>query len=213
MQLKTKAGLALVACGIAIFGGWRLWTKTRRFVPLDIPISWNAGQNITAEFSLNFDGLYLIEIAAGQTLPTDTLHCLMDAQTDPSKCRDLPSAVSGNWTLSSGGRRIAAGNTREPHSAPARATGITRVIGEFQGKSGQQCQLQILFAADGRQLAPAHPHLRVATAGIAYSDLQSAAVLVFSAASICLLFGIILLSLSVFINHKVPSSDADHKQA
>jgi hypothetical protein len=212
MQLKTKGGLALVACGIFIFSGWRLWSKTRRFVPLDTPISWNAGQNIGSEFSLNFDGVYLIEIAADQSVPIDTLQCLMGAQTDPSKCRDVPTAMSGNWILSRGGQPIASGSIQEPHSAPVRANGVARVIGEFQGKSGQQYRLQILFTADGRPLAPAHPHLRVTIASIAYTDLQSEAVLVFSAAFICVLLGVLLLATAATINQRVPHSDPDHKQ-
>ncbi|HXX16819.1 MAG TPA: hypothetical protein VEJ47_18105 [Candidatus Eremiobacteraceae bacterium] len=213
MQLKTKGGLALVACGIFIFGGWRLWSKTRRFVPLDTPISWNAGQNIGSEFSLNFDGVYLIEITAEQNVPIDTLHCLMDAQTDPSKCRDVPTAMSGNWMLFRDGQPIASGSIQEPHSAPVRANGVARVIGKFQGKSGQQYRLQILFTADGRPLEPAHPHLRVTIASIAYTDVQSEAVLVFSAAFICVLFGVILLSTPAYINQRVPNSDLNHKQA
>jgi hypothetical protein len=213
MQLKTKGGLALVACGMFIFSGWRLWSKTRRFVPLDVPISWNAGQNIASEFTLNFDGVYLIEIAADQSVPMDILQCLMGAQTDPSKCRDVPAAVSGNWMLFRRGQPIASGSIQEPRSAPVRANGVARVIGEFQGKSGPQYRLQILFTADGRQLAPAHPHLRVTIASMAYTDLQSQAVLVFSAAFICVLFGIILLATAGYINQRVPNRDVDHKQA
>ncbi|MGB7433865.1 MAG: hypothetical protein WBR26_20810 [Candidatus Acidiferrum sp.] len=203
MQLKTKAGLAVLALGVVIFAVWNHWIKTRRFVPLDIPVTWTAGQTITSEFHLNFDGLYVIEIVADQSIPAEKLHCLMDVQANPILCKDLPSAIIASWILWNAGKAVMRGDSNMPHSANADTDGISRVIGQFQGKSGQFYNLQLTFASDGASLVPAHPRLKVTAASIVYTDLQSASVLVFSMVFICVLFGVILLGMSYYINRRV----------
>jgi hypothetical protein len=197
VQLKTKVGLALVALGIGIFGAWNWWTKTRHFVPLSIPIPLATGQSISPGFKLNFDALYLIEVEAQKTLPPDTLHCLMGL-ADPARCKDLPSAIAANWVLSSENRVIKRGTSAELHTVPAETETISRVIGEFQGKAGQDYELQVKITTDGTRLAAAHPRLKVAAASIAYTDLQSADVLVFSMGFICMFFGAILLGIAYY---------------
>jgi hypothetical protein len=196
VQLKTKAGLALVALGIAILGIWSWWSKTRNFIPVSIPVSWFSGQSLTSQFKLNFDGLYLIELDAEKSLPPDILHCLMGGDPDPMLCKDTPPSVAATWILTRGGQEIARGSSAELHSAPLESETVARVIGEFRGQSGQMYDLQVKFTSDGASLAAAHPRLKVAVASIAYSDLQSAGVLVFSIAFICLLFGLILLAIT-----------------
>ncbi len=198
MQLKTKFGIALLALGAGIFAAWSLWTKTRSFVPVDVPISLAAGQTITSEFKPNFDGLYFIEIEAEKTIPLDTLHCLMGVEADAVHCKDIPSAIGAAWILSSNGRELIRGSSLELHSAPAQSGAIARVIGEFQGKAGQRYKLQVTFTTDGRNLAEAHPRLKVGVASIAYEDIQAASVLVFSTTFICVLFGVVLLSIAYF---------------
>ena len=86
----------------------------------------------------------------------------------------------------------------ETHSAPVQSGGVARVIGEFQGKSGKQYILRVRVATDGRRLAAAHPRLKVGVSNIAYADIQAARVLVFSTTFICLLLGVILLSIAYF---------------
>ena len=198
MQVKTKFGMALVVLGIAIFAVWNWWSKTRNFVPVDLPISFNTGQPVTAEFKLNFDGLYLVEIEAAKTVPLDTLHCLMGVEADAAKCKDTPPAIGALWTLSSNGQVVRRGSSLELHSAPVQSDGVARVIGEFQGKTEQGYELQVTFTADGARLAEAHPRLKVGVADIARTDLQAANVLVFSTTFICLLFGVVLLTVSGF---------------
>lgn len=198
MQLKTKVGLALVAFGIGIFGAWDLWTKTRDFVPVSVPISLAAGQSISSSFKLNFDGLYLIEIEAEKLIPPDALGCLMGVEADARLCRDILPAIGAAWTLSSNGRELRRGSTTELHLAPVHADGVVRVIGEFQGQAGQEYKLQVTFTTDGSALTASHPRLKVGIASIAYTDLQSAGVLVFSTTFICVLFGVVMLSIAGF---------------
>ena len=208
MQLKTKFGLALLASGIGIFAAWSLWTKTRNFVPVDVPVSLAAGQITTSEFKLNFDGLYLIEIDAEKIIPLDTLHCLMGVEGDAVHCEDIPPAIGAAWILSRNGQEVGRGSSVELHSAPVQSGTVARVIGEFQGKAGQRCKLQVTFTADGRSLTAAHPRLEVGVSSVAYEDIQAASVLVFSTAFICVLFGVVLLSIAYFANRGSDSTES-----
>jgi hypothetical protein len=202
LQLKTKIGIALVALGFGVHGAWNWWTKTRNLVPVNVPVMLAAGQKIPSEFKLNFDGLYLIEIDAEKTIPLDTLQCLMGVDANPTRCKGTPSAIAATWILSSNGQEIRRGNSMEPHSARAQTDGIARVIGEFQGKAGREYQLQVEFTSDGESLVAAHPRLKVGVASIAYTDLQSASVLVSSMVFICELFGVVLLVVAYYVKRR-----------
>jgi len=171
-------------------------------MPVDVPVSLATGQSFDFRFKLNFDGLYVIQLEAEKTLPLDTLDCLMGVDVDESLCKDTPSAIAATWTLSSNGHEIRRGDSRQPHSAHSATVVVARVIGEFQGRSGQSYRLQVVLASDGGNLEAAHPRLKVAVASIAYTDLQSASVLVFSMMFICELFGLILLGVAYYGNRR-----------
>ncbi len=212
MQLKTKFGLGLLVLGLVIFVAWNWWMKTRNFVPVDVPASLVAGEIVTSEFKLNFDGLYLIEIEAAKTVPLDRLHCLMGVEADPLVCQDIPPAIGATWTLSSQGQVVGRGSSADLHSAPVRSDGVARVIGEFQGTVGQEYKLQVAVTADSARLAEAHPRLKVNVANIARTDLQAANVLVFSTTFIFLLFGVILLSIAYFAKHGADGAQTPRSQ-
>ena len=205
MRLINKAGFGLIALGFGILGAWDWWTKTRNYVPVNVPVSLSPNESISSEFKLNFDGLYLIEIEAEKTIPLDTLQCLMGVQADPSQCQGVPPAVAATWVLSNQGKEIARGSSNEQHSAPIQTKGVVRVIGEFQGKAGQKYALRTVFTANGERLAAAHPRLKVSVASIAYTDLQSASMLVISMVFICELFGTVLLGVAFYAKHRAKS--------
>jgi hypothetical protein len=198
MPVKTKAGLALMVLAAGILGAWNGWIRTRSFVPVDAPVPFAAGQTITSDFKLNFDGLYLIEIEAQKTIPLDELHCLMGVEAEAQRCKSLPAVVAATWVISSEGQDIEHGSSVEHYSAPTQAQGVARAIGEFQGKAGKSYKLRVTFGAGAGALAPARPHLKVAVASIVRTDIQSAKMLVFSTAFICALFGAILLVVAYF---------------
>src|ERR1700739_778672 len=132
--MKTKAGLGLVILGFAVSGAWPAWTKTRNQVPIDVPLTLQAGKTLTEDFRLNLDGLYRIEILADTNLPPETLQCLMGLQTDPARCNGMAPAIAANWILFRNGQEMRGGSSRDPHSAPAEMKTPTRVIGEFPGE-------------------------------------------------------------------------------
>jgi hypothetical protein len=198
VQLKAKAGLALVAIGIGVFASWKWWSSTRNLVPVNLPMPLTAGERVTASFKLNYDGLYLIEITAEPRLPPEALRCLLGVEADAVRCKDAPSPIAADWIVSSDDHGLRRGNSNELHSGPAQSQTVTRVIGEFPGRAGETYNLQVNFAGNAQRLATTNPRVRLAVASMAYTDLESAGVLVLAAAFVCVMFGAVLLSVAWF---------------
>jgi len=203
VQMKTKTGLGLVVLGIGVFVAWKLWTKTRNEMPVNVPVSLFPGQAVTSQFRLNLDGLYLIEIEAERNIPPETLHCLMGVEADAAQCKDIAPAIGATWILSRGGHEIGRGTSLESHTAPVQTGNVARVIGEFPGTAGQDYRLEVAITADGRRLQPAHPRLRVVISSLAKTDFQSASVLIFSISFVCILFGVILLGIAFYVRRAI----------
>jgi hypothetical protein len=183
MRLATKSGIALIVLSIGILGWWNWWKNTRNFVPVNTPISLAAGQDVRSQFKLNFDGLYLIEIEAPRSV--------------------LP-AIDADWMLSSRGSQVKSGSAKGSQAIAAESDAPVRVIGQFQGRAGEDYTLRVNFVSN----EAANMRLKVTVASIAYTDLQSAAVLVFSMAFICLLFGMILLAIAFHASRKATVSQS-----
>jgi hypothetical protein len=198
VQPKTTAGLLLIVLAAGIFCCWSWWVRTRSLVPVSIPIPLAANQSITSAFKLNFDSLYLIEIEARKAIPLDELHCLMGLEADAHRCGSMPPVIAATWVLAGEEQNVARGSSLERYSAPTEADNMVRVIGEFQGRAGKNYELTVTFGKAADALAAARPKLRVEAASIARTDLQSASVLVLSTVIICVLFGVILLSVAYF---------------
>jgi len=180
MQTKLKVGVGLMALGVGVWAAWSGWTGTRKVDPVDVGVNVTAGQSVEEKFKLNYDGLYLIEIAAER------------AEEVPLK------AVGAEWTVWSCGQEVKRGSTAEAHSAPGGSGGSARVIGDFTGRAGQSYELQVAFTAGARELEVAKPRLKVAVSGLARENLQAASVLVFSTMFICELFGMILVGVGLW---------------
>ncbi|HTZ46833.1 MAG TPA: hypothetical protein VMH20_04535 [Verrucomicrobiae bacterium] len=208
--MKARGGLALLVLGLAIYGAWSWWLKTRNFVPVDVAIVSPETPNVIAQFRLNFDGLYFVEIMAQKSIPLETLHCLMGVEADATRCQDLAPAIDASWSVASNGREIAHGSSNELHSLRPQSGTVTRVIGDFAGRAGREYELKVTFAKDLGALADARPRFKVAVADIAYTDLQSAGVLVFSITFICELFGAVLLVVSWYGKRVKVPRDASH---
>jgi len=207
-----RVGLGLIALGISIGAAWIFWSRTRNFIPVDRPVSPLAGQSVTANFTPNFDGLYLIQIEAQPVIPPDQLRCLLGVDSDLRACGPVEPALGANWVLSTAGQEVRRGSTDEQHSAPTAGKTISREIGEFHGESGHLYTLIITFTRDASALNATHPRLKVAISGIARSDMQAASVLAFSSSFICILFGLTLLGMAIFAAstapERIPSTEA-----
>jgi hypothetical protein len=171
MRLRRiiKTGLLLMLLGVCLFGGWMLWLVTRVRYPIDLPVSMSVGHIRTPEFRVNLEALYLIEIGAEtKNIPSDTLFCLLGYKVEPryqAMCANTPSVVKGSWTLRSDGKVIASGSTEDEsgngEGGAVTDRGIARVIGTFASEKNRPYVLDVDVLADGSQLAPGNPHLKV----------------------------------------------------
>jgi hypothetical protein len=189
MQMKMKVGIGLMALGVVVWTAWTGWKRTRRVGPVDVAVTLAAGQSVTRSFTLNYDGRYLIEVATEKT----------DAAEAELK------ELRAEWRVWSGPREVMNGSTAEAHSIPQRSSGLTRVIGEFNGRAAQTYQLQVRFLEDAPELAAAKPRLKVVVSGLATENLNAASVLMFSIVFICELFGLILLGVAIWAKTRSPS--------
>lgn len=175
---------------------------------MSTPLALGVGETTSAQFAPNFDALYLIEIQAGNSRSSDEeSRCFLRTETDSSRCR---STLVANWVLSSSGRELRRGSSADPRAIADPFQSGSRVLGEFQGNAGHDYSLQVSFTSDATALAVMRPRLKVMVASIAYTDIQSASVLVFSIAFICVLFGGILLGLG-FYSRSWGLRDTGHK--
>ena len=179
--MKVKIGIGLMALGVGVWAAWGAWTGTRKVNAVDVPVAISAGQSATRSFLLNYDGLYLIEIASGKTDEAQVGLLGLDAE----------------WSVWSSGKAVKAGGTKEAHSGPRQSDGLARVIGEFNGRAGQTYVLRVKFLNDAQGLNAANPRLKVAVSGLARENLDAASLLVSSTMCICELFGLILLAVGL----------------
>jgi hypothetical protein len=157
-------GVALIIAGLAIVGGRSVWSKTRTWVPVDIPISLAEGQFRTPDFETNLKAQYIIEIKVQKKIPFDTLNCLLGVERDHSqseKCTNIPSAVNASWILSSQGTVVARGSTTETTGGDWEVDAIARQIGSFRADKGHRYTLDINVLTDGSSLAVGNPRLKV----------------------------------------------------
>lgn len=184
--MHIRIGLTLMLLGVVLFGGWKVWTRTRRIDPVDMPLTVAAGPIATRNFLLNYDGHYLIEITAEKTAPAEAGLANLGAE----------------WSVWSGGREVSRGTTEEVHSAPGKSAELTRVIGEFNGRAGQSYELRVRFTKDAPELQMAR--LRVVVSGLAKENLSASSVLLFSIVFICQFFGLILVGVGIWGRIRVP---------
>src|SRR5712692_6203125 len=97
-------GVGVIVAGLALYGGRLLWSETRTWVPVSMPISLRGGHVRTREFKVNLKALYIVEIEVEKKIPYETLNCLLGIEDiNPDKCKNTASVVNVSWVLSSQG--------------------------------------------------------------------------------------------------------------
>jgi hypothetical protein len=192
-------GIVMVAAGLTLFGGWILWSETRTWTPVDIPISLSKGQVRTPIFTTNLKAIYLIQIEVMKKEPVDTLTCLLGLEdTSSGKCGSARSIIDASWVLWSQGTVVARGSSAEDKSGAWMNDKIARQIGSFLSERGRQYILDVSVSEDGSSLAVANPRLRVGVHPSAYETNAFAGVRNMLVAAVLVLCGAITLIASVF---------------
>src|ERR1700693_5033534 len=76
-SVLAKVGAGFILSALAAMSVWAIWSETRTWVPVDMPVSLAVGHIRTREFKINQNAFYEMEIEAERNIPFQTLNCLL----------------------------------------------------------------------------------------------------------------------------------------
>jgi hypothetical protein len=205
---RAKAiGMTLILVGVVAYGLWVVWTSTRINQPVDIPIKMAVGHVSTPSFKINQNASFDIQIEVQKKIPFDTLNCLLGVamkptSTDLQECPDKPSVVKASWVLISDGQNVAHGSSEDHRYGAWMNDSIARELGSFQGESGRSYTLVLDVLADGSELGPGDPHLKIEVSSAVYEDEMVSGALVTLVSILLVLVGGITLLVSFVRNRR-----------
>jgi len=164
----NRVGLALIAVGLVPLASWTVWSGTRTWRPVDMPVSLSQGSHFsTGEFVGNLDAQYAIAIDSENKIPLDDLECLLGSRsTCPS-----PSVVKVRWSIYSDGT-VLRGTSDDTvgYGASGPSGEASRTIGYFKAQKGRRYKLDGEVLAEGSRLAVTNPHLRISVSDTSYES-------------------------------------------
>ena len=159
---RKLIGIFLIVAGPAVFGARALWSATRTFVPVSVPVSLTIGHIRSPVFKINLRSRYLIQIEAHKKIPYDILNCLMGVGDEqPQRCKATPSVIDVSWVLSSKGAVVSRGSSENNLGGAWTNDSVARQIGSFISEPGRLYRLDLDVLQDGKSLNPAEPRLRI----------------------------------------------------
>jgi hypothetical protein len=189
-----RVGAIVIVIGLAVCGGWSLWSETRTCVPVSLPISLKSGHVRTQEFKVNLKAFYIIEIEADRKIPYKTLNCLLGVENIyPDRCKDTPSVVNVSWVLSSQGAVVALGSTLDSKGGSWTNDTIARQLGSFQSERGRRYTLDLNVLADGSSLDAGNPRLKIGVHPMYYEEAAFASIPVLLLTAVLIVIGTIML--------------------
>ena len=198
MTRLSWSGVAMIAAGLALFGGWVLWSETRSWRPVDMVISLSKGHIRTPEFKTNLGTLYTIQIEVMKNQPFDTLSCLLGLRgTTREECMNTRSVIHMSWVLRSQGVVVARGSAAEESGGIWMNDAIAKLIGSFVSEKGRRYTLDVDVLADGSPLAVGNPRLIVGVHPSAYEGNAFVGVQCMLIAAVFVLVGAIVLIASL----------------
>jgi hypothetical protein len=163
MSSVGRLGVILIIVSIVTVGCWVLWSNTRSWNPVNIPIILSEGNQIKSdEFLVNLTGRYFINIHAKGALSFNELACSLGVTDLGQGPCSKPPAINLSWAVMRSGSIIAHGTTDNfLGGGGAERLGVDRTIGYFQGQRGFRYTLDVTVLKDGTSLAVANPRLIV----------------------------------------------------
>jgi hypothetical protein len=204
LMRASRVGLALIAVGLVPLACWTVWSLTRTWRPVDMPVSLSQGSHFsTGEFAINLNSRYAIDIDSENKIPSDDLGCLLGngiRSTCPS-----PSVVRVRWSLHSDGT-VLQGTSDDTvgHGASGPSGEASRTIGYFKARKGRRYKLDGDVLADGSSLAVTKPRLRISVSDTSYeSSLVFGGLLRLICTVICLIGGAFLIRSFLVRRHRL----------
>jgi hypothetical protein len=202
LMRARRIGVALIGVGLVPLACWTVWSLTRTWRPVDMPVSLSQGSHFsTGEFAINLNDQYAIDIDSENKIPFDDLECLLGSRsTCPS-----PSVVRVRWSLYSDGT-VLQGTSDDTvgHGSSGPSGEASRTIGYFKARKGGRYKLDCEVLADGSRLAVTNPRLRIRAFYTSYeSNLVIGGLLRLICAVISLIGGVILIGSSLVQRHRL----------
>jgi biopolymer transport protein ExbD len=143
---RIKIGLVIIVVTILLPLGTDQWVKTRRFQPLDIPVSLDVGKIHTAQFETNLRGSYNVYFGVHY----GPNYVLTERECPASPSRDV------HWRL----YRLSGGTPGKKELWPSGVSPRSGELDEFQGPSGKY-ELEWEIGPDAACLNALHPGLTI----------------------------------------------------
>lgn len=208
MRTRQAVGLALIVSAIAVWSGWTLWSRTRAWCPVDVPLSL-ANETTTSppEFGVNVSGPYEIVVEARHTTTsrTDALACSLGLEPLwPARTCAVPSVLLASWVLRRSDGSVATGSSRDIAGGSTTSETATRVIGRFVGNRGERYRVTTVMHADATGLSATEPRLKVKYGGTLYEFSLVANPVVAWSTAIVAGVGLILVVSAMIGRHSNP---------
>ena len=184
----TALVLGLCAVGISIF-----LTRSSIWQPLTLPVNLQHGATQSQPFTVGISADYLVELEADRAMPFEQLNCLLGIDTGtPIQC-DGVASVELTWQVTSSNPAgiVAEGNSGGPGSGAWSDT-VSRTLGSFPAKKGDEYVLKVVSTKNGSALMPANPRVVVRQ-----HPLQSKSTAV--AAQLLFWFGIVVVVVALVL--------------
>ena len=99
---KAVQGVVLLTVGLAPIVTLAWYESSRNFVPVDTAMPPQPAAFHTGTFRINYPGTYFIDYRVQQTLPSQTLQCLLGLEDRyPDRCPEGQPRVMTVWKLRS----------------------------------------------------------------------------------------------------------------
>ncbi|MBZ5534387.1 MAG: biopolymer transporter ExbD [Acidobacteriia bacterium] len=166
--MTGRIGIILLVLAAGSHIGWKIWYETRTWVPLDISISLSPGHIKTNEFKINLESSYDILLEVERRFDFEQLPCMLGLLN----CKDTPSILRANWTLSRAGQVVARGSGDKGEGKLRGSETMGRLLGAFWAGKGEHYVLDIDVLGDGSRLNAGHPRLEIVEGGGAYQEYE-----------------------------------------
>lgn len=212
MRMMGRIGLGLMIFAVASWGGWTLWSVTRKWCPVNTPLSLVKGDRTeTNEFETNVSAPYEIIVEANTTreVGLNALACSLGiGAVWPDRLCQVPPRLKLRWRLTSSGEVVASGLSDEVGGGGSTAETVMRTIGSFHGKRGHRYKLIVESLSDFESQTPANPRLTVNVGGTIYELCLVVDGLVRWGSGGLAVVGLTLLLSSIFLNRRSQATEA-----
>jgi hypothetical protein len=154
-----RTPLILLVLALAFFLAPAAIPIWRNANPLVLALPVESGVVLSPAFRVSHALRYLIEVEVDRALPFEELTCLL-GEPQSTACEESQQAVHLRWRISSEGSEVAHGASAYNQGAGYGPT-IAKTVGEFDGRAGQQYQLEVTVLRNLRALEAAKPRILV----------------------------------------------------